>query len=629
MTGEAVGSNTQYQLEQQKNEISIYNRIDIASKTTKSFYMVNNKWFKNNITDKFAKSIIINNSCESIKTDLLWNTFKQKGVGTYFGYSEIVTNEYVVMQSVELLSEIIMNGKTTAQAYKPTLDLHYNDGGIFQIKGQANLKLPNGLTNGSFESDLIGWQKDGDGRVITQLGFIKPTDGNKMGIISTGMGYTLKHGALKQNIFIPENANTLKFDWNFLSEEFLEYIGSQYDDPFIVTLTLTDENGQEVKILDLSVNKIAFMFNATKNDCGNLISISPDIFLDQGDVWMTDWQSTEFDITPYKGQNIILKFSAEDAVDTAYTTAVLIDNIKFDVENQNIGQKIEVDPLKFSEEFIRGIFAKNIKGSSYILYDPTNYILYDPTNFEKQAKHARKSVKFSNGYKSIEQVKFFGINTEDKFEKTWNGMEGHADTDVIDDVKLLFHSNYYAIIIDSTDDNVEYLTTSPDGKVASGDAYHIRDLNRKKITKLELLTCNNGLIDAIDTKKSISCKDGTLFKTKGNIAQAFLESQDVGVVLAWDGSLSYVLETLSTPRNAFTQTYFYQYIESLSDIRKHKPIRETYLCVEPFGYRDKPIGRVKYYKEKDKMKCSYPIRLNIGVGSIYLNNVIDLGGYDG
>lgn len=41
-----------------------------------------------------------------------------------------------------------------------------------------------------------------------------------MGIISTGLGYTLEHGELKQRIFIPEYANKLIFDWNVLSEEF-------------------------------------------------------------------------------------------------------------------------------------------------------------------------------------------------------------------------------------------------------------------------------------------------------------------------------------------------------------------------------------------------------------------------
>lgn len=190
-----------------------------------------------------------------------------------------------------------------------------------------------------------------------------------MGIISTGLGYTLEHGELKQRIFIPEYANKLIFDWNVLSEEFLEWIGSRYDDPFVVTITLEGENGQEVKILDLDINKIASMFNATETNGGNLINVSPEIVFDKGDVWMTDWQTTEFDVTPFRGQNAVLKFSVKDVVDTIYTTAVLIDNIRFDVNYGYSGRPVEVDPLMFSKDFSRGIF-NNTKGISYIFYDP-------------------------------------------------------------------------------------------------------------------------------------------------------------------------------------------------------------------------------------------------------------------
>lgn len=58
------------------------------------------------------------------------------------------------------------------------------------------------------------------------------------------------------------------------------------------------------------------MFNATETNGGNLIKVSPEIVFDKGDVWMTDWQTTEFDVTPFRGQNAVLKFSVKDAVDT-------------------------------------------------------------------------------------------------------------------------------------------------------------------------------------------------------------------------------------------------------------------------------------------------------------------------
>lgn len=189
--------------------------------------------------------------------------FSKKGASTYYGYTDKITNEYVVIQSIKLLSEIILGGKSTLEAYNPSLDRYYNDGGMLIIKGQANLKLPTGLINGGFENGLAGWQKDGDGRSITQLGSIRPTEGNRMGIISTGLGYALVQGILNQSIYIPETVNTISFDWNFLSGEFLEFIGSKFDDPFVVSITLETQNNEEIKVLDINVNKIAEMFNAT------------------------------------------------------------------------------------------------------------------------------------------------------------------------------------------------------------------------------------------------------------------------------------------------------------------------------------------------------------------------------
>ena len=43
--------------------------------------------------------------------------FSKKGASTYYGYTDKITNEYVVIQSIELLSEIILGGKSTLEAY--------------------------------------------------------------------------------------------------------------------------------------------------------------------------------------------------------------------------------------------------------------------------------------------------------------------------------------------------------------------------------------------------------------------------------------------------------------------------------------------------------------------------------
>lgn len=224
--------------------------------------------------------------------------------------------------------------------------------------------------------------------------------------------------------------------------------------------------------------------------------------------------------------------------------------------------------------------------------------------------HLRKRTKFSNGYKDIEQVKFFGIDTTEKFVDTWSGMEGHLDTGIIDDVKLLFHSDYHAIFFDFVND--ENLTTSPQNVAGRTSfcygAYHIRDLPKKKIKTIELLTCNNGLIDAIDTQHLLA--DG-VSKTKGNVAQAFLESQDVERINAYDGSLSYIPKT-GYKRLALNQRGFYNYLEDLKDIRNIKPLRTYNHLYEPRGLLPKanPFGPVTYRKDEDgNMSVKYGSRI--------------------
>ena len=47
-----------------------------------------------------------------------------------------------------------------------------------------------------------------------------------MGIISTGLGFTTTTGKIFQSFRVENNQSTLTVKWNFLSEEFLEYINS-------------------------------------------------------------------------------------------------------------------------------------------------------------------------------------------------------------------------------------------------------------------------------------------------------------------------------------------------------------------------------------------------------------------
>jgi hypothetical protein len=198
----------------------------------------------------------------------------------------------------------------------------------FRIRGSSDMHYALQMVNSKFEDGVLGWTRSGDGRVISQLGTVMPTEGNYMGIISTGLGYTTQTGSITQSFNLPSNASQLKISWNFLSEEFLEYIGSQFQDRFQVVLDV--EGTGEVVLFSKTIDGIAADFGASKENPGNLIAVSPGIVFDKGDVYMTGWQSSTFDISAHKGKCVTLILRCTDVGDSIYDTAILLDQISIE-----------------------------------------------------------------------------------------------------------------------------------------------------------------------------------------------------------------------------------------------------------------------------------------------------------
>ena len=344
-TGEVVFDDNKYSLDLTGGRMAIWQNmkmVETGGVTGKQpVYAVNDNWFTHHVTGSFDNAIIVNNSCDSLATDGLWNAFASLGAGAYYGYDAIVTSRFAVEQVYELVEGLRDGMTTTGEAFQEKVDPYSGHNARWLMRGEEELVFPAGLINGSFEDGLNAWLKDGDGRAISALSFIEPTDGNVMGIISSGLGFTVRHGSIQQTFRVDDEAEMLRFDYNYLSEEFLEWIGSVYQDPFQVTIE--SESGIE-EILYLTVDGIAADYGASycashinpasqciiSGNSGSLIPVSPGIVFDMGDVWMTGWQSFAFDISAYQGEVVTLKFTAEDEGDTAYDTAVLLDNIRIE-----------------------------------------------------------------------------------------------------------------------------------------------------------------------------------------------------------------------------------------------------------------------------------------------------------
>jgi hypothetical protein len=139
-----------------------------------------------------------------------------------------------------------------------------------------------------------------------------------MGIISTGLGFTVDQGSISQTFCLTTSQTTLQLNWYFLSEEFLEYVGSIYQDYF--QIILIDQSGNSHTLFYKAIDDIYNEYTLTY--------LSPGIVFDRGDVYGTGWLNLSLDISAYAGQSITLVFKSGDVGDSIYDTAILLDNIE-------------------------------------------------------------------------------------------------------------------------------------------------------------------------------------------------------------------------------------------------------------------------------------------------------------
>jgi hypothetical protein len=340
-TGEVVDTNvsnyaTYYKPLLAANKLAIWTNMTISTAggvTKRSDIYAVRFPFISDLAGTFPNSVIINNSCESMKTLNLANAFTGKGAKTYYGYDKVVHDGLCLTVADTVVKRLSKDLKNTGEAFISAGD-PFSPNAVSMVNGANDVHFTDSLINGDFEyGKLDGWTKSGDGRVISQLASVGPTQPNYMGIISTGLGFTTATGKIFQSFKVENNQSTLRVKWNFLSEEFLTFIGSSFQDYFKIKIKVQD--GSEVTLFSKTIDGIAAQFGASYNGStnppteipGNLIKVSPTIVFDRGDVYMTSWQTANYDITPYRGKIVTLILEAGDVGDSIYDTAILLDEI--------------------------------------------------------------------------------------------------------------------------------------------------------------------------------------------------------------------------------------------------------------------------------------------------------------
>jgi hypothetical protein len=269
----------------------------------------------------FPNSLVYIATCRSSYNNTLQSAFLGKGAKAYYGFDDYVLSSYCFDVGKELFDNFVLQGDTSQTSFSDaTSAIGSSDGqgADFLWSGDSGLRMGGkSFVNTGFESgDFNGWSIDGDSRIIFTLGPIKPTEGDYMSIISTGLGSVSDSKSnFTQDVCLGTTGDTLSFDYNLVSEEPTEYLNSEFDDKLDVYLVV---NGNSTRIMSKGVN------NSTWNAVNG-------IDFDGGDstTFMTGWQTFTYSLADVQqGSSVQIKFEVSDVGDSQYDTAALIDNVK-------------------------------------------------------------------------------------------------------------------------------------------------------------------------------------------------------------------------------------------------------------------------------------------------------------
>jgi len=341
-TGENKNNSYNYQADfTAKRLIQAGDRICITGKFIEYYYK----------EGALNDALVFLNACHSLDGNALSSAFRKIGAKTVLGFDNTVLSVYGNDMNKTLFEELIkQNDGQYATVYsalqkardkhgitdcdlwfspEKTLKLITYGAAALIIHGDINYRLfaqkpVDNYSNPSFESGKTAWTGVGDFRVVSSLGTLKPTHGNYMALAGTGLG-GLNYGtdtniqsSIKRQFFVSKNQKLI-FDYNFVSEEPMEYVGSIYDDTLLFIVKV---NGTENVVRRESVNTSNWLYLG-----GNYFYGGDDT------TYHTGWKTLTIDFNSIAGITtntlIELEIRIFDQGDSIYDSAVLVDNLRW------------------------------------------------------------------------------------------------------------------------------------------------------------------------------------------------------------------------------------------------------------------------------------------------------------
>lgn len=245
-----------------------------------------------------------------------------KGAAAVIGWDGAIGAELAQEVGAELLGDwLVTHAPIGASA---AFELQENDASpaSLTLLGDPALSLESqALLDGGFEAAELGstWSITGQALRLGAWGEWQPTEGERMVAIATGFDAGLAtpaEGRLTQSLRLPAGAARVRFDWNLLSEEWVEACGALDQDRFRVTLATLEGPALQQVLLEHTVDSL----------CQEVAPTG--VVLDQGDAWSTGWRSSQVSVDPALGGRwVTLTFEVLSAGDGIYHTAAMIDGV--------------------------------------------------------------------------------------------------------------------------------------------------------------------------------------------------------------------------------------------------------------------------------------------------------------
>lgn len=302
-------------IDEVKTELKLNDNLTIAGTITKEVF--------EKIGEKLAVKVLVKKGIETILAKNLVEVF-----GSVVGFVFAVYDAKSIgenLAKIDITKEKIDNLSPTQKVYNYLLNTDYANLNVNTIATLSELVKGGEFSN---TSDLKYWESSNAKSGYTSFGEISSSglsSDKHFGFVYTGLGDQNYIGYMTQDI-VAQKASSAVFNvrYNFVTTEFPHYLGSQYNDSFIVKIT--DISSGQTKTLGSFSGSLNQLFQASDPVVRNL----PTQFLDQASNGggQTGWITKSLDkIYLNSGGKYRIYVDVRDVGDRIYDSALLIDKI--------------------------------------------------------------------------------------------------------------------------------------------------------------------------------------------------------------------------------------------------------------------------------------------------------------